>query len=57
MSRNKFSQTHLVLLSFKVTTFFDSAESSSGHYFEPYTGVASRCVHSWDPKMYYKDKR
>ena len=31
-SRNKFSQTQLVLLSFKVTTCFDSPQSSSGHY-------------------------
>jgi len=32
ISRNKFSQTQLVLLSFKVTTCFDLSESSSGHY-------------------------
>jgi len=31
-SKNKFSQTQLVLLSLKVTTCFDSPESSSGHY-------------------------
>jgi len=33
-SRNRFSQTQLVLLSFKVTICFDSPESSSGHYFK-----------------------
>ena len=43
-SRNTFSQTHPVLLSFKVTTCFDSTESLSGRYFEPYTVLSSSCI-------------
>ena len=31
-SRNKFSQTQLILLPFKMTACFDSPQSSSGHY-------------------------
>jgi len=31
-SRKTFSQTQLVILSFKVATCFDSLQSSSGHY-------------------------
>ena len=55
-SKNKSSQTQLVLLSLKVSTCFDSPVIIRS-LFEPHAGISSSCTHSWDHKMYYKDKR